>query len=302
MKRRAFLAAAPAALVASALPAATAADLRTGLIEAGDHLVTATLPVGTYEGRGPATRLICAPGVDTLFSGSGKLVVRNLSMVGTGAGHAYASGFAAFVEDGSIELESVSLENFHSSYWVLGNRSRLHARRVTALSRPGNAIDGTAINQAAHVFCVYDGTLDVEDCELHCSYIKGGVALMGGSTGTVTRTLIAESGTSAEIGDDAGAYAILAYALESRRPRLTVVDSVIEGARSCGVYAARAESVEVRGTRFAHIRDRRDGTLPKAAISLNGSPNFSASGNTFTDCYKKIVLADQGVRRELPVQ
>jgi hypothetical protein len=300
MRRRAFLSAAPAVLLVGAAPSPPPAvvEVRPGAIEAGDHLVKATLPLGTYEGTGPESRLICAPGVDSLFSGSGALVLRNLSIVGNGSGRSYASGFATNVQDGSIELDSVNLENFRGNYWVLGQRSRLFARRVTAVSRSGNAIDGKAITQLAHVLCVIDGELDVADCELHCAYIKGGVAVFGASTATVTRTLIADSGTSAEIADNAAAYAILAYAHPSGRPRLTVVDSVIDGARSCGIYAASCDSVDVRGTRFARIDDRRDDTLPKAAISLNGSPNFSGSGNSFTSCYKKIVLADKGVRSE----
>jgi hypothetical protein len=298
MRRRTFLTTAPAALLAGALPAPTPVEVRPGPIDAGDHLVTAALPLGTYEGSGPEARLVCAPGVDTLFGGSGTLVLRNLSIVGNGKGRSYASGFAVNVQDGSIELDSVSLENFRGNYWVLGQRSRLFARHVTAVSRPGNSIDGAAITQLAHVLCVVDAELDAEDCELRCKYIKGGVAVFGASTGRVTRTLISEAGTSAEIADNAGAYAILAYALPSGRPRLTVVDSVIDGARSCGIYAASCDSVDVRGTRFARINDRRDDTLPKGAISLNGSPNFFGTGNSFSDCYKKIVLADKGVRSE----
>ena len=79
MRRRALLSAAPAALVASALPAPPPADLRSGTIDAGDHLVTASLPIGTYAGSGPETRLICAPGVDSLFSGTGALLLRKMT-------------------------------------------------------------------------------------------------------------------------------------------------------------------------------------------------------------------------------
>jgi hypothetical protein len=299
MRRREFLAAAAAALAVRATRAATGPQPQPGALGAGDYLVTASLPLGSYTGVGPATRLVCAPELDNLFIGSGSLRLSNLALVGNGSGRSYASGFAALVRDGSIELDGVSLENFRSSYWVLGHRSQLSARNVTAFSRPGNALNGAAINEQSCVLAVNDGVLDADACRLECAYLKGGVALYGASTGRVARTLIHEAGTSAEIADNAGAYAILAYAIDDRRPTLTVTDCSIDGARSCGIYAARALRVEVRGTRFARITDRIDGTLPKAAIALVASPDFALSGNSFDACYKKIVATTPTSRREI---
>jgi hypothetical protein len=266
---------------------------------AGDRAVSTTLPIGTYVGVGPATRLVCSPGLDNLFAGTGTLVLKDLTLVGNGTGKSYASGFAAYVWDGSIELDGVTLENFRSSYWVLGKNSRLTARGVTARSRHGNAINGSAINEVAYVLAVRDGELYVDNCTLHCDYIKGGVSVWGASRATITRTTITESGTSEDIADDAGAYAILAYAVEGGRPTVVVTDCVIDGARSCGVYAASAAYVEVQGTHFARITDRRDATLPKAAIALANSPNFKLSGNSFANCYKKIVVTNSAGRREI---
>lgn len=298
MRRREFLAAGSAALVASAAGAAPPSQPTPGELAAGDYLVTSTLPLGRYTGAGPTTRLVCAPGLDTLFSGSGELVLKDLALIGNGSGTSYRTGFAAAIRDGSIELDGVTLENFRSSYWVLGQRSRLAARNLTALSRPGNAINGHALTEQSCVLAVVDGELDVQDSRFDCRYLKGAIAVYGASNARVSRATINEAGTAAEIADNTGAYAILAYAEPSGGPTLVVSDCVINGARSCGVYAASAARVEVRGSSFARIHDRQDGTLPKAAIALANSPDFELSGNTFSDCYKKIVVTTPTSRRE----
>ena len=301
MRRRTFLSAGAYTLAALARGETSppAPERPPVTLPPGDHRVSASLALGSYIGAGAATRLVCAPTLDNLFNGTGTLALKDLALVGNGRGASYRSGFAAYVRDGLIDLDGVSLENFRSSYWVFGQRSRLRARNVTAVSRPGNAINGAAITEQSCLLVVVDGDLDVHESRFDCAYIKGAIALYGASRGSVARSTISEAGTSGEIADNAGAYAILAYAEASGQPTLTVTDCVINGARSCGIHAASAARVEVRGTLFSRVTDRHDDTLPKAAISLNGSPDYLLSGNSFRDCCKNIVLATQTSRREL---
>lgn len=303
MDRRNFIAVGLGALVAGCIEDAPAAppvvdifaELSAGhkvLLPAGDHVVRRRLPPGQIDGVGVASRLITAPECDILMDGVGEAVLTNLSLVGNGAGRSYATGMAVNVRNGLIYMDNVRLENFHASYWVVATGGRMEIYRSAAVSRSGNAPNGTVLQEIAHAFTLYHGVGRIEDCAFDIPHIKGAAAVFGAGHLTVQGCTIRDAGASEEIANEAGAYALLAYPDAGQGPVLEAFDNQILRARSCGIYAAAAKFVDARRNHFEGIRlDDAPWEIPKAAIALNQVLAFYEEKNTFADNAHDIVMA-----------
>lgn len=301
--RRHFLATGLGALLAGCIedvPASSPAldlhaELSAGrkvLLPAGDYVVNHRLPPGIIDGVGPASRLIMAPECDILMDGVGAASLTNLSLIGNNTGRSYATGMAANIRGGGLFMDRVYLENFRASYWVVATDCPLEAYRCTAVSRSGNAPNGSVIQEIAHVFTQYNAPGVVEECVFDIPHIKGAAAVFGTGHLTVRGCTIRDAGASTEIANEAGAYAILAYPDSGNGPELIATDNQILRARSCGIYAAAAKFVDARRNHFEGIKlDDQAWEIPKAAIALNQVLEFYEEKNTFADNAHDIVMA-----------
>lgn len=261
-------------------------------LPAGEFVVRSRLPTGAIDGVGPATRIVMAPECDILMDGTGDASLTNLMLIGNRVGRSYATGMAVNCRGGNIYMDNVTLDDFKASYWVVNTGGRTELYRCTVASRPGNVISGTVLQEIAHAFVQYDGSAVIEDCMFDVPFIKGAAAVFGAGHMTVRRSTILDAGASAEIANEAGAYALLAYPEGGKAPTLIAEDNKILRARSCGIYAAGAKYVEAKRNYFEGINlDDKAWEIPKAAIALNQVLEFYEEGNTFADNAHDIVAA-----------
>jgi hypothetical protein len=132
----------------------------------------------------------------------------------------------------------------------------------------------------------------------NAGYVKGAVAIWSGTKRiSVQYNSIRDVGLKLPPvpGAELGRYAVSIYNsahdavhdLPGLHPdTIWVVGNEITNPVSCGIYAAKAQNLDISRNRISGQTDRYDGTLPKGAIALNhASKVFSLKDNELTNNY-----------------
>lgn len=220
------------------------------------------------------------------------VTIRNLSCTGNSVASGYNNGAffnyfltaAATANISGLLVEDVMLDNFKAPYWIcVENLNATRAiigvtiRRISAYSKPGNAISPTEVTWNASVIAVAaseTGIIErvhVSELYADASHIKSGVILYHGVRNALLDNLsVFHAGFSGAFANDAGAYAVQIYDTYGSGGGI-VVQNVHLSARSCGIYVAGQHDVTISGFVIEGQFDTLDGTLPKGAIAVNGT-------------------------------
>ena len=191
---------------------------------------------------------------------------------------------------GNLIVENVRLTNFAAERWisVLNNHATLpiigvRLNNISAYSLTGNNLGGASIGIGANAIMVFGVTAPIKDVEvnnLYCdaTYIKCGVTIFHQVQNVViNKPTIINAGLTGT-NNDVGAYAINIYGNVGELTDVTVNSPVITAPRSCGIYFRGTYRVTVNKPMISGQTDVNSGTLPKGAISSDGSSYVSING------------------------
>lgn len=303
----------------AALQLAAAASAGNGLyLPAGTYGVTdtITLPSNTMvfgDGVGVSTIKKLGTGVANIFYSlnTTNIIIRDLSFYGNNQSNASGNGLAIWIaQDGSatasghdFEISDCRFDNFKGDYWVKFTNDNttydmtgVYVENNYFNSMTGNARDGT--NVGVPSACVWvqgsQAGADVTDIVIqdniaNCAYIKTFASLFQGSKrAVISGNIVNQCGTNAQISDNAGAYAFIAYDSSGLNLVENVVfsDNIVNGVRSIGIYGAAAQDVRIVGNKINNQTDTNITNLPKGGICLNACRNVVVSSNQIDNCAK----------------
>lgn len=275
------------------------------------------LPGSTrLEGEGASITLVGAAVSPPLFAARNmsSIVLRNLAAAGNGRAIAdtRSGTFALFemnaaatsgMED--IVIENVALSRFAGERWVQFLQ-RAPERAMTGLriddlrAEAGASIAPAAIGVSAAALWIHGAGGEIRDVSVRRLTIRGAGIKQGCALfhkvrdATVSAALIADVGARGAV-DDAGAYAIMAYANPGEMSGITITAPVIRRPRSVGIYLRGARQVRVLDAAIDGQTDRVATDLPKGAIALNGCSGVVISGGRLTGNVVDLSVADGGV-------
>jgi hypothetical protein len=208
-------------------------------------------------------------------------------------------------------LRNVRLENFKGDYWInFVNQNTTYtmkkfrvlfcdfasesgnARGPTTLGIPSSCISfqGTAVSNGATMTDII-----VAGCTADGTYIKSFCLLWQGcQKAMVGQNILNAFGTDSSIGDDKGAYAIMAYDSTATNVPIDLEfpDNEINNVRSCGYYLAGPTNVTISGGHVQGQTDQQDGSLPKGAIAANTVNGLTVEGTRLKENYIGVTLVD----------
>jgi len=298
--------------------AATAAAGRSLYFPGGTYGVTTTitLPAGITvygDGVGVSTIKKLGSGTANVFYGLNvsNIIVRDLSFYGNSQSSASGNGLAIWIAQDSSAIEighdyqivDCRFDNFKGDYWVKFTNDNttydmtgVYVENNYFNSMTGNARDGT--NVGVPSACVWvqgsQAGADVTDIVIqdniaNCAYIKTFASLFQGSKrAVISGNIVNQCGTNAQISDNAGAYAFIAYDSSGLNLVENVVfsDNIVNGVRSIGIYGAAAQDLRIVGNKINNQTDTNITNLPKGGICLNACRNVVVSSNQIDNCAK----------------
>lgn len=276
-----------------------------------------TLPeTVTLEGEGAALSIHGNLVTPPLFLGRDVSTVRlrNIAAVGnsTGIADTQSGTFALFelsaascddMED--IALDNVSLSHFGGERWVQflqrsPGRVMSGLEIVGLVAHSGASIAPAALGVSAAALWIHGAAgeirdVAVRDLSVSAAGIKQGCVLFHKvRRASVAAAAIANAGRTGAT-DNAGAYAIMAYADPGEMSDIAIQSPVLRSPRSAGIYLRGVERVRVSDAQVSGQSDRVTANLPKGAIVLNGCSAVRIHGGRLTGNAFDLSVADGGV-------
>lgn len=212
-----------------------------------------------------------------------------------------------------ITVDRCRLENFRGDYWLrFESLNTTHALRhirvqdCVFVSETGNARGPTNIGIPSGCVQFYGpeaGSVHIEDvlvsnCTADIPHIKNFLIVWQGCRRVrATNNTIRNCGTDAAIVNDGGAYAFLVYWLSTGGPRpdrIEIVDNLVDGVRSCGVYAVQPLRLLVDGLECYNQTDTVDATLPKGAVAINFGAQVTIRNVRGWECIRGVQVVSEG--------
>lgn len=272
-----------------------------------------TLPSNiAIEGNGDSSKIVVTgTGTNNIFNGTNitNVSIRKIWFYGNNQSDASGNGLCLYINQTAgaaaagknFVVEDCRLDNFKGDYWLYFVNSHtthemqeIFVRRNRFTSYSGNARNGATPAVPSACVSVQGSTagavarnIYIQDNVADCQYIKTFSILWQGCRGAVvSRNTVRNAGTDASISNDAGAYAFAIYDSSSLNvPRDFLYDgNIVDGVRSCGIYAAAAVKVRFTNNKINNQTDTVTTTLPKGGIVLNSCTDFIISGNEVRDC------------------
>jgi len=298
--------------------AATAAAGRSLYFPGGTYGVTTTitLPAGITvygDGVGVSTIKKLGSGTANVFYGLNvsNIIVRDLSFYGNSQSSASGNGLAIWIAQDSSAIETghdyqiadCRFDNFKGDYWIyFTNDSATYEMTGVYVennyfnSMTGNARGGSNLGIPSACVWVQGSTaganvtdIVIQDNIANCTYIKTFASLFQGSKrAVISANIVNQCGTDAQISDNAGAYAFIAYDSSGLNLVENVVfsDNIVNGVRSIGIYGAAAQDLRIVGNKINNQTDANITNLPKGGICLNACRNVVVSSNQIDNCAK----------------
>jgi hypothetical protein len=267
------------------------------------------------------------------FDNRSNVTIRNIRMRGNNQASDSANGSAVYARQTTgatavmqnITVEKCRLENFKGDYWLrFESLSATHAFRqirvsdCVFMSESGNARGPTNVGIPSTCVQFYgpeSGSVHIEDvlvsgCVADIPHIKSFlIAWQGVRRLRASNNIVRGTGTDAAISNDVGAYAFLVYWLSTGGPRpdrIELIDNLVDGVRSCGLYAVQPLRLLVDGLECYNQTDVVDATLPKGAVAINGGTQVTVRNVRGLECVRGIQVvaenAGEYVFRDIEIQ
>jgi len=290
-------------LASISLPLIVQADYQS--IQAqGDAVVTVTGSSGAYT-----TVIDCVNRNGLTVSGLSFVGNSQADSIGKGAAIQWRNLNSSVALDG-FTVRNCSFRNFKADYWILVSNNGGGTATMTKVSICNNNFTSQSGNSRTPALLTEDSA---------CIGIAGsGTSLAGTIQGIEIANNIAEgdyiksfvvcyqstryieiSGNQAQrfgtsgITADCGAYAIMLYDSSGFQPpsRYNITGNLITSPFSCGLYLANTNQGVVSGNTITGQTDTADGTLPKAAVAINGGQNISVTGNNLYNSFRAVSIS-----------
>lgn len=233
--------------------------------------------------------------------------IHDLTAVGNGRGlpNAASGAFLSIVQtadatraSGRVRCTGLRLENFGAERWISAmNLSPTHPLsdlvfEVQATSAPGNSPAPGMIGASAAIIFIYgvNGVCDTLRVRVKAQarHIKSGAVLFGRIRAAVIEYAQVDDAGLLGAADDAGGYALLAYAPPGQMTDISILEPHLTRPRSCGIYAVNVRGLQILDPVITGQTDRRSGTIPKAAIALNACREFLVRGGVLSSNYRDL--------------
>lgn len=276
------------------------------------------LPASTViDGQGVTLELRGNAGAPPLFvvRDASAIRLRNMAVIGNmraslGADTGNLARFEltanAHADMDDIGLENLALSNFAGERWIQFIQRNPAGRKMLGLSvsdlrlRGGLSLAPTAIGVSAAPLWFYgkDGVIediDIRRVDIDARALKQGIVLFHRIRSATLDSVVVRNAGEVGAGDDAGAYAIMAYGDIGEISDITIRDAIISNPRSVGIYLRGAARVNVINPLIFGQSDQKAENLPKGAIALNGSSRVIIKGGRLSDNAFDVSVADGGV-------
>lgn len=273
----------------------------------------------TIQGRGKGVTTLEVTGTTQCYvflnqEGRSNQLISDLTCIGNSVADANGPGgfyavllSAASNNQADVEncvVSNVRMENFKGDAWILfyARDNNLVIRNsgvgwgCEAVSRDGNCRAPNNLNILSYVVEFlgrYTGVIQdpfVNGLWADLTYIKGGIIAFSNVRNLMIRTPVLLDAFQGEQVADKGAYAILLYDFEEVVTNTVIDAPIIQNPFSCGIYMAGTTQTTISHPHIWGQADVADGTLPKAAISLNGPLNVKITNPLLYDNYHDIAL------------
>jgi len=249
-------------------------------------------------------------GTNNCFKATDKtnITVSDLGFYGNNQSNASGNGLAIWVEQtvgattvGSDYLiQNCKFENFKGDYWVYFTNdsitydlSNINVTDNIFQSFAGNARNGTTPAVPSSCVSIQGSTTGADATDIivsgniaNCNYIKSFLLFWQGvKRAVVVKNIVNNAGADASISNDAGAYALMAYDSSGLNVPVDIIysENLINGVKSCGLYAAAAERIQFVNNRIVNQTDTVSTTLPKGGVVAPGSVDLIVDNNLITN-------------------
>ena len=298
--------------------AAAAASGKALYFPGGTYGITSTITIPTNttvfgDGVGVSTIKKLGSGTTNVFYGLNvsSIIVHDLSFYGNSQSNGSGDGLAIWIAQDSsataighdYQIVNCRFDNFKGDYWIKFTNDNttydmtgVYVENNYFNSMTGNARDGTNVGVPSACVWVQGSQaganvtdIVIQDNIANCNYIKTFASLFQGSKrAVISGNIVNQCGTDAQISDNAGAYAFIAYDSSGLNLVENVVfsDNIINGVRSVGIYGAGGQDIRVVGNKINNQTDTNITNLPKGGICLNACRNVVVSANQIVNCAK----------------
>ena len=272
------------------------------------YSATINLPSNIIIDGGGGKLLHIGTGSSNAFYALNKtnIVIRNIWFYGNNQATVSGDGLAIWFNQTNVatsasnnfKIENCRFDNFKGDYWIYFTNdnptysmSGIWINNNEFYSYLGNARNGSATTVPSACISIA-GDLNgasitdtfIDGNKANCKYIKEFLILWQGCNRVcASNNIIKDCGTDSSIANDAAAYCFLLYSAASitnRARNITIKGNIINGVRSCGIYAAAAEDIIVTNNNIIGQTDTLYGTLPKGGIIFNSCKNIIVSNNS----------------------
>lgn len=272
--------------------------------------ITVDLEGSTYQVTGATV-------TGGIFTASDKsnIIVCNGTLKGNSQADAYVNGGAFFYTQTSgaasgnrnIQCHNLHLENFKAPYWIyVDNQSEtyplvgVNVENITFTTLAGNlfgsaitfnsGVIGVQSGEFAAIDAAYIDNICIRNVHGDANFIKSGIIVYNALRNVVLDNItVRRAGFDGTILNDTGAYAIQIYDKWGNGRGVNVTRIDVEG-KSCGVYVAGFQDVNIDGFYVSGQTDTVDATLPKGGIVFNGTRDYSLKNGRIVSCTKGIQL------------